>query len=188
MDSDSAEVFLWCTADLVFIQNGMLEPWLNERGLADNTQAGALSFLLAGKEGFAIKRPFFPNLIAKICSSSPASLKFHIWIIMYILTRNISSTQVLVYFAVAKKGDAPTDGKTELNPEGLTAAYGKHAQTFAERLATQDLSCKVVPRLHHYFLRAFHMTRMPKLDGSCGLGGVGRGRGVGVGSSLGYIL
>ena len=26
-------------ADLVFIQNGMLEPWLAERGLADNTQA-----------------------------------------------------------------------------------------------------------------------------------------------------
>ncbi len=26
-------------ADLVFIQNGMLEPWLAERGLAENTQA-----------------------------------------------------------------------------------------------------------------------------------------------------
>lgn len=51
--------------------------------------------------------------------------------------------QVLVYFAVAKKGDLPSDGKTEVNPEGLTAAYGKHAQAFADRLATQDLSCKV---------------------------------------------
>jgi hypothetical protein len=29
--------------------------------------------------------------------------------------------QVLVYFAVAKKGDPPTDGKTDVNPEGLTA-------------------------------------------------------------------
>jgi len=25
-------------ADLVFIQNGMLQPWLDERGLGDNTQ------------------------------------------------------------------------------------------------------------------------------------------------------
>lgn len=29
--------------------------------------------------------------------------------------------QVLVYFAVAKKGEAPIDGKTDVNPEGLTA-------------------------------------------------------------------
>jgi len=26
-----------------------------------------------------------------------------------------------VYFAVAKLGDKPTDGKTDVNPEGLTA-------------------------------------------------------------------
>ena len=25
-------------ADLVFIQNGMLQPWLDEKGLGDNTQ------------------------------------------------------------------------------------------------------------------------------------------------------
>lgn len=50
---------------------------------------------------------------------------------------------MLVYFAVAKLGDLPIDGKTDVNPEGLTAAYGKHAQTFADRLATKDLSCKV---------------------------------------------
>lgn len=28
---------------------------------------------------------------------------------------------MLVYFAVAKKGEKPTDGKTDVNPEGLTA-------------------------------------------------------------------
>jgi len=33
------------------------------------------------------------------------------------------NTQVLVYFAVAKKGEAPTDGVTDLNPEGLTGAH-----------------------------------------------------------------
>ncbi len=35
--------------------------------------------------------------------------------------------QVLVYMAVAKKGDKPTDGITDRNPEGLTAATGKWA-------------------------------------------------------------
>ena len=51
--------------------------------------------------------------------------------------------QVLVYFAVSKLGEKPIDGKTDLNPEGLTAAHGKHAAAFAERLAAGDLSCKV---------------------------------------------
>ena len=51
--------------------------------------------------------------------------------------------QVLVYFAVAKKGDPPTDGKTDVNPEGLTAAYGPHAAAVAARLHSAGLSCKV---------------------------------------------
>lgn len=75
--------------DLVFIQNGMLQPFLDEQGLGQNTQ-------------------------------------------------------VLVFFAVAKLGDAPQDGKTDTNPEGLTAAQGKHAEAFAARLAAWDLSCKVL--------------------------------------------
>lgn len=38
----------WCNfADLVFIQNGMLEPWLAERGLADNTQVMSVTSLRA---------------------------------------------------------------------------------------------------------------------------------------------
>lgn len=44
---------------------------------------------------------------------------------------------------MAKLGDAPIDGKTDTNPEGLTAATGKHAEAFAARLAAGDLSCKV---------------------------------------------
>eukprot|EP00884_Botryococcus_braunii_P009881 jgi/Botrbrau1/18895/Bobra.177_2s0053.1 len=78
-------------ADLVFIQNGMLQPWLAQKGLAENTQ-------------------------------------------------------VLVYFAVARKGDPPIDGKTDLNPEGLTAAWGPHASAFAARLAKGGLSCKVLAK------------------------------------------
>ena len=57
----------------MFIQNGMLQPWLDSKALGQ-------------------------------------------------------ATQLLVYFAVAKLGDPPTDGKTEVNPEGLTAAYGPHAE------------------------------------------------------------
>ena len=54
---------------------------------------------------------------------------------------------MLVYFAVAKQGDAPTDGKTDVNPEGLTAAYGRHAAAVAARLHAAGLSCMVRRRL-----------------------------------------
>ena len=74
--------------DLVFLQNGMLQPFLDARGLGDNTQA-------------------------------------------------------LVYFAVAKLGEAPTDGITDVNPEGLTAANGVHAEALAARLRAANLSCHV---------------------------------------------
>eukprot|EP00775_Hariotina_reticulata_P010117 gene10117-10275_t len=77
--------------DLVFLQNGMLQPWLDSKNLGDNTQ-------------------------------------------------------VLVYFAVAKLGDKPTDGKTDVNPEGLTAAYGHHAEAVAARLHAGGLSCKVLTK------------------------------------------
>ena len=49
-------------SNLVFLQNGMLGPYLKSKSLSDNTQG-------------------------------------------------------LVYFAVAKKGDKPIDGKTDVNPE-----------------------------------------------------------------------
>lgn len=32
------QLMLCCPADLVFIQNGMLQPWLDARGLGNNTQ------------------------------------------------------------------------------------------------------------------------------------------------------
>ena len=56
--------------DLVFLQNGMLSPYLENKGLLMNTQG-------------------------------------------------------LIYFAVAKKGEKPIDGVTDLNPEGLTSITGK---------------------------------------------------------------
>jgi len=81
--------------DLVFLQNGMLDPYLKSKGLSDNTQA-------------------------------------------------------LIYFAVAKKGDQPIDGKTDINPEGLTAVTGRWASDFSERLQKGDLACKVLNKNDWY--------------------------------------
>jgi ketopantoate reductase len=74
--------------DLVFIQNGMLGPYLESKGLYDNTQA-------------------------------------------------------LIYFAISKKGEEVIDGKTSLNPDGLTAVTGKWAKDLAARLNKDNLACHV---------------------------------------------
>ncbi|KAF8389262.1 hypothetical protein HHK36_025955 [Tetracentron sinense] len=76
-------------SDLIFFQNGMLEPWLQSKGLTN-------------------------------------------------------ADQVLAYFAVSKLGEPPIDGKTDTDPEGLTAAYGKWASAVATRLLAGGLSCKVL--------------------------------------------
>ncbi|MBA0745325.1 hypothetical protein Gogos_007903 [Gossypium gossypioides] len=93
-------------ADLVFFQNGMLEPWLQSKGLND-------------------------------------------------------AEQVLAYFAVAKLGEPPIDGKTDTNPEGLTAAYGKWASAIATRLNAGGLSCKVLDK------EAFQKQMLEKLIWIC---------------------
>jgi len=80
--------------DLLFVQNGMLQPWMDANGLGSNTQA-------------------------------------------------------LIFFAVSKLGEKPKDGKTDLNPEGLTAVTGPHAQAFADRLAAGGLSCKVLSEIDY---------------------------------------
>ena len=84
--------------DLVFLQNGMLQPWLDSRGLGDNTQ-------------------------------------------------------VLVYFAVAKLGDTPTDGKTDVNPEGLTAGKGA-----VPAVQEQIAAVSQVKQLWHEFLNRRQST------------------------------
>ncbi|KAG6787830.1 hypothetical protein POTOM_003875 [Populus tomentosa] len=89
-------------SDLVFFQNGMLEPWFQSKGLGD-------------------------------------------------------ADQVLAYFAVSKLGEPPTDGKTDTNPEGLTAAYGKWASAVAARLHAGGLSCKVLDK------EAFQKQMLEKL-------------------------
>jgi len=54
------------------------------------------------------------------------------------------ATQVLLYLAVAKLGEAPIDGITDTNPDGLTTAKGKWAETFAARLASGELTCRLL--------------------------------------------
>ena len=56
----------------------------------------------------------------------------------------LANTQVLLYLSVTAKGADAVDGVTSVNPEGLTAATGLHAQAFADRLAALDLKCNVV--------------------------------------------
>lgn len=53
--------------------------------------------------------------------------------------------QALIYFAVSKKGEAPIDGVTDANPEGLTSTCGKWAGEFKERLAKGGLTCHELP-------------------------------------------
>lgn len=101
---DSTPESRW--SDLVFFQNGMLEPWFESKGLGD-------------------------------------------------------AEQVLAYFAVSKLGEQPIDGKTDTNPEGLTAAYGKWASAVAGRLLAGGLSCKVLDK------GAFQKQMLEKLIWIC---------------------
>ncbi|XP_010537870.1 PREDICTED: uncharacterized protein LOC104812426 [Tarenaya hassleriana] len=92
--------------DLIFFQNGMLEPWFESKGLGE-------------------------------------------------------ADQVLAYFAVSKLGEPPIDGKTDTNPEGLTASYGKWASAVAARLHSGGLSCKVLDK------EAFQKQMLEKLIWIC---------------------
>lgn len=56
------------------------------------------------------------------------------------------NTQALIYYGIAKKDDPAIDGKTELNPEGLTCVTGKWAEDFAERMRQANLSCKILSK------------------------------------------
>lgn len=98
--------------DLVFLQNGILTEFLQEKGLADNTQA-------------------------------------------------------LIYFAVAKKGENPIDGKTDLNPEGLTSATGKWANDLSMRLQSGGLTC------HVYDKETFEIAMLEKHIWICAFMAVG---------------
>jgi len=63
----------------------------------------------------------------------------------FLTSKNLlSNTQSLLYLSVTAKGVEPVDGITSVNPEGLTAATGLHAQAFADRLADLGLKCNVV--------------------------------------------
>lgn len=56
------------------------------------------------------------------------------------------STQALIYYGIAKNGDTPIDGKTDVNPERLTAVTGKWSHDFKNRLANTGLACHIKDR------------------------------------------
>lgn len=63
----------------------------------------------------------------------------------FLKSKNLQdNTQVLLYLSVTAKGVDPVDGITSVNPEGLTAATGVHAEAFAARLSEIGLKCNVV--------------------------------------------
>lgn len=53
------------------------------------------------------------------------------------------NSQVLLFVSVTALGAEPIDGITTVNPEGLTAATGVHAQAFQRRLHAMGLKCNV---------------------------------------------
>lgn len=55
-----------------------------------------------------------------------------------------SNTQSLLYLSVPSLGAEAVDGITSVNPDGLTAATGVHAQALADRLESLGLKCNVV--------------------------------------------
>merc|ERR1719329_1281392 len=72
------------------------------------------------------------NDLEKIIEDCPANRRCDLIFLQngilteYLKTKGLEdNTQGLVYFAVSKKGEAPIDGKTDTNPEGLTAVTGK---------------------------------------------------------------
>jgi len=58
----------------------------------------------------------------------------------------LENTQVLLYLSVPSKGVEAIDGITTVNPEGLTAATGIHAEAFKDRLSSLGLKCNVVSK------------------------------------------
>ncbi|XP_050286833.1 uncharacterized protein LOC126725873 isoform X2 [Quercus robur] len=81
---------------------------------------------------------------------------------IFVCTRNDDLDAVLQAtppsrWNVSKLGETPVDGKTDTNPEGLTAAYGKWAPAVAARLHAAALSCKVLDK------EAFQKQMLEKL-------------------------
>jgi len=89
------------------------------------------------------------------------------WLGPYLESKDLAAaSQCLVFFAVAALDDAPIDGVTDLNPEGLTTATGKWAGALTARLAAKGLRCRAadgdafaVPMLEkHVWICAFMMV------------------------------
>ena len=129
--------------DLVFLQNGYIEGWL-EVSCAKSTSV------------FVRPRRLTPRL------PQSKGLK--------------DNTQILLFLAVTAKGADPIDGVTTANPEGLTAATGRHAEDFMSRLASLDLKCKVLDKAEYdraMYEKMFWICTMMLVGAAKGCGTVG---------------
>ena len=81
------------------------------------------------------------------------------------------NTQALLYVAVAKKGEEPTDG-----PEGYTSVTGKWGMDFKERMNKANLFCQVLDK------EAWFIKMLEKHIWICAFMAVGAKHGVNVGT------
>lgn len=71
------------------------------------------------------------------------------------------NTQALIYFVIDKLGHDPVDGKTSLDPDGLTAVTGKWSSDLAKRLKMVNLSCRIMDS------NKFEISRLERLVWTC---------------------
>ena len=81
-------------------------------------------------------------------------------------------TQALIYFVISKQGDAPVDGITSLNPEGLSCAVGRWAPDLAKRLRKVNMSCNILTP------EQFEVSRLERLVWTCSVHLVAKANGL----------
>jgi hypothetical protein len=82
----------------------------------------------------------------------------------YALTEN---TQVCAYFFIPAVDKEPVDVTTDVQPEGLSTVTGKWATAVIQRLARQELTCKVLNK------RDFRRAAIERHIGICSFNAVG---------------
>ena len=99
--------------DLLYSSNGEKDVYLNKRGMDIPDTTGPIYVCTRNNDLDEIVDKTPKNKLNDLVFLQNGMLE------SYLNNKGLGdNTQALVYFAVAKKGDKPIDGKTELNPEG----------------------------------------------------------------------
>ncbi len=144
--------------DLVWMQNGMLAPWLDARGLGDSTQVSSG----AGRQRARLGEPAACQRGRGWCYRYPAAVGCSL----------LGLLQCLIFFAVAKKGDQPIDGRTDTDPDGLTA--GGQGTEYVVPACTPTMQRQLQPACmrpaSHARCWIALLSRWPCWRSSCGSG------------------